>query len=82
MSVYGLTSSRMMPLDSSVLVSEVSVVEERRMRVPQETMKVIVRHLRKFELNLFAVENRKLVDWQWVPLLASYCCNISESRSC
>lgn len=50
------------------------------MRVLCGAIEVVVGPLQRRELKRFFVKTRELVEWRYVPLLVSHCCDISDSK--
>lgn len=80
MSVYGLTSSRIVSLRSAVRSDPDSVEIERRPMVLYKATNLVVGTLHECELNVIIVQTKSLVEWRWVFLLDSYCCYHVKSK--
>lgn len=52
---------------------------KRTITVLHEGMKLVVGTLPECELKDVFVNSRELVEWKYLPVLVSYCCNIPES---
>lgn len=80
MSVYGSSSSFTSPLKSDVRVALDSVRRKRRMRVLQKFMKVVLRPLREWALEVFVIMTQgRGAEWMCGLLLGTYCSNIPKS---
>lgn len=69
--VYGFTSFLIMPFESEVRATPETVARERRMRVLQEAMKVVLRPLRECGMGESVVKTRQMVECKCVPLIVS-----------
>lgn len=54
--------------------------EERRIRVHQKAVRVVVGPLQECELKGFLMRTRELVEWKCITLLVSYCYVIPEAE--
>lgn len=80
MSVYRFSSSRKVPLESSLHIMPDSRGRESWMRVCHDAMNVIVKPQQKSDLRGFSAKSRKLIEVKCVPLLMSYCCENSKAK--
>lgn len=48
------------------------------MRVLHEAINVVVRSLQVYELKVFVVKTRDLVEWIYIPLLVFYCYDAAQ----
>lgn len=78
--VNGFTSSTTVPLDSDDHITADSVRTERRMRVLHDAIEVLVGPLQEGELIRLVLKTRDLVEFNCVPLLILYCCDIVEGK--
>lgn len=67
-------------LESAIRITTDSVGREQRMRLLHKTMKLVVQHLQKCELQVLVVETRELVERKGQLLLVSFWCDISENK--
>lgn len=79
-SVYRFTSLETVPLEDGARVVGKVMERERRMRMIYRAMKMVVWPLEKYERSGFQVKTREGLEWKCVPLLVSYCCDISEGK--
>lgn len=76
--MYGSTSSKTVVLKSKNHISVYSVVREQSVKVLQKAIKLVTGPLQKFEVKGIFVKTRELVEWNCVPLVVSFCCDITE----